>query len=131
MIEINQGRQPRVNLAQLEEEQEVSPDVGETLMMRRSMIILEKDAVHAKNFDDSWLWTNTFRTRCTSSGKVCQVIVDGGSSENMVSREMVEKLNLKYEKHLLALKIAWSILSNIEKIEPYKCFKCTCTQLSI
>ena len=93
-----------MNLVQLEfvavgEEQEFLPNVGETLMMRRSMIIPEKEEVPKKNFGDSWLCTNIFRTRCTSGGKICQVIIDGGSCENMVAREMVEKLNLQCEKH--------------------------------
>ena len=90
-----------MNLVQSEsvtarEEQEVLPDVGETLMMRRSMIIPEKEEVLERNFGDSWLRTNIFRTRCTSGGKVCQVIIDGGSCENMVTREMVEKFSLEF-----------------------------------
>ena len=75
-------------------------------MMRRSMIIPEKDEVPSKNSDDQWLWTNIFRTRCTCGGKVCQVIVDGGSCENTVSREMVEKLNLQCEKHPRLYRVA-------------------------
>ena len=84
--------QPKFVIAR--EEQEVLLDVGETLMMRRSMMILEKEEIPERNFGDSWLRTNIFRTRCTSGGKVCQVIIDGGSCENMVSKEMVDKLNL-------------------------------------
>ena len=81
-----------MNLAQADNEskQEVPPDMGESLMMRRTMIIPAKEDVKEKGNDDSWLRTNKFRTRCTSGGKVCQVIVDGGSCENMVSKEMVE-----------------------------------------
>ena len=50
MPDRNQGGQHRVNLVQPEyvtagEEQEVLLDVGETLMMRRSMIIPEKEEV--------------------------------------------------------------------------------------
>ena len=104
MPDQNQGGQQRVNLVQPEsitagEEQEVLPDVGETLMMRRLMIILEKEELPERNSGDSWLHTNIFRTRCTSGGKVCQVIIDGGSCENMVFKEMVDKLNLQCEKH--------------------------------
>ena len=76
-------------------------------MMRRSMIIPEKEEVPEKNYGDSWLRTNIFRTRCTSGGKVCQVIIDGGSCENMVSKEMVDKLNLQCEKHPHPYRIAW------------------------
>ena len=35
------------------------------------------------------------------------VIIDGGSCENMVSREMVEKLGLQCEKHPHPYHIAW------------------------
>ena len=45
-----------MNLMQTEEEEkEVSPDVGENLMMRRSMIILEKDEIPIENYVNSWL----------------------------------------------------------------------------
>ena len=37
------------------EEQEDLPDIGETLMMRRSMIIPEKEEVLEKNSNNSWL----------------------------------------------------------------------------
>ena len=37
------------------EEQEVLLDIGQTLMMRRSMIIPEKEEVPKKKFGDSWL----------------------------------------------------------------------------
>ena len=98
-----------MNLAQAnnESEQEVPPDMGESLMMRRTMIIPTKEDVEEKGIDDSWLRTNIFQTRCTSGGKVCQVIVDGGSCENMVSKEMVDKLNLQCEKHPHPYRIAW------------------------
>ena len=38
-----------------------------------------------------------FQTRCTSHGKVCNVIIDSGSCTNMVAEEMVTKLNLTTE----------------------------------
>ena len=41
---------------------------------------------------DEWLQNNIFHTRCTSHGKVCKVIIDGGSCENVVAATMVEKL---------------------------------------
>ncbi|XP_020258806.1 uncharacterized protein LOC109835232 [Asparagus officinalis] len=50
---------------------------------------------------------NIFRTRCTVQQKICDVIIDSGSSENIVSRHMVEKLGLKTEKHPAPYKIGW------------------------
>ncbi|XP_020255750.1 uncharacterized protein LOC109832751 [Asparagus officinalis] len=50
---------------------------------------------------------NIFRTRCTVQQKICDVIINSGSSENIVSRRMVEKLGLKTEKHPAPYKIGW------------------------
>ncbi|KAH9311555.1 hypothetical protein KI387_026590, partial [Taxus chinensis] len=102
-----QGDAPRVNLVeaeQVEDEQdlEIPPDVGETLMIKRMMIAPRKEVK-----GDAWLRTNIFRTRCTSGGKVCNVIIDGGSCENMVSNEMVDKLGLHCEKNPNPYRIAW------------------------
>lgn len=43
---------------------------------------------------------NVFRATCTITGKVCKVIIDGGSTDNFTSKEAVTKLQLKVEKHL-------------------------------
>ncbi|CAL2247038.1 unnamed protein product [Prunus armeniaca] len=39
--------------------------------------------------------------------RVCNMILDGGSSENIISKEVVEKLKLPIEKHPNPYKIAW------------------------
>ena len=105
MQELKQGQQPRLNLVQAEndedegEESEVPPNMGENLMIRRAMVIPGKKENKSSGNEDSWQRTNIFRTRCTSGGKVCQVIINSGSYENMVSKEMVDKLKLHYEQH--------------------------------
>nr|GEY48792.1 hypothetical protein [Tanacetum cinerariifolium] len=66
----------------------VYPDRGELLVTRRLLNI----AVLDQDDDTTWLRTNIFRTQCTSKGKICTVIIDGESCENMVSTTMVEKL---------------------------------------
>jgi hypothetical protein len=88
-------------------EYEVPLDMGESLMIQRSMVIPEKEQREGSDNEYSWLRTNIFRTRCTSRGKVCQVIIDSGSCENKVSKEMVDKLKLFYETHLHPYQIAW------------------------
>ena len=40
-----------------------------------------------------------FRTKCKCEDKCCDVIIDGGSTDKLVSEEMVSKLKLKKEKH--------------------------------
>ena len=48
-----------------------------------------------------------FRTRCKCEDKCCDVIIDGGNTNNLVSEEMVSKLKLKREKHPQPYRIAW------------------------
>ncbi|KAH9315271.1 hypothetical protein KI387_023898 [Taxus chinensis] len=50
---------------------------------------------------------NLFRTRCKSKGKCCKVVIDSGSTDNLVSVEMVEKLGLKREPHPTPYKVSW------------------------
>nr|GEW15245.1 reverse transcriptase domain-containing protein [Tanacetum cinerariifolium] len=66
----------------------VYPDWGELLVTHRLLktIVLDQDD------DTTWLRTNIFHTQCVTKGKICTVIIDGGSCENMVSTTMVEKL---------------------------------------
>ena len=48
-----------------------------------------------------------FKTRCTINGRVCDVIIDSGSSENFVAKKLVTVLNLKAEAHPNPYKIGW------------------------
>ncbi|KAF9594803.1 hypothetical protein IFM89_034786 [Coptis chinensis] len=40
-----------------------------------------------------------FRTTCAVQGKLCFLIIDSGSSENIVSKKMVEKLEFPTQPH--------------------------------
>ncbi|GKD70961.1 RNA-directed DNA polymerase, partial [Tanacetum coccineum] len=64
-------------------------------------------AVLDQDDDTTWLRTNIFRTQCTAKGKVCTVIIDGGSCENMVSTTMVEKLGLPIQNHPDPYQLTW------------------------
>jgi len=48
-----------------------------------------------------------FRTVCKSQGKCCKLIIDSGSTDNLVALEMVEKLGLKRLKHPTPYKVSW------------------------
>ena len=48
-----------------------------------------------------------FHTSCKCEDKCCDVIVDGGNIDNLVSEEMVTKLKLKRVKHPQPYWIAW------------------------
>ncbi|GJU39383.1 RNA-directed DNA polymerase [Tanacetum coccineum] len=50
---------------------------------------------------------NIFQTRCKINQEVFNVIVDGGSSENIILRDIVTRLKLTPKKHPKPYKIGW------------------------
>eukprot|EP00253_Pinus_taeda_P024012 PITA_24012 len=68
-------------------------DGHETLVIRKSLLTPKDDS------GDDWLRTNIFHTNCTVADKVCKMIIDSGSCENVVSEEAVQKLQLKTDCH--------------------------------
>jgi hypothetical protein len=48
-----------------------------------------------------------FRTTCKTKDRVCKVIIDSGSTDNLVSTEMVEKLELETTAHPRPYKVSW------------------------
>ena len=50
---------------------------------------------------------NIFHTRCTVQGKVCSLIIDGGSCANVVSLSKIEKLGLQATVHPHPYNIQW------------------------
>ena len=61
---------------------------------------------------------NMFYIRCKCNGKVWNVIVDSGSTNNLVSKEMVDKLKLERKTHLNLYRIAW--LERKKRLNPYQ-----------
>lgn len=90
----------------------VYPDKGEALVSQRVLSVTQPT-----NIDDTlWLRNNIFRTKCTTKGKVCSLIIDGGSCENMVASSMVEKLALLVEPHPEPYQLTWLKKGNIVKV---------------
>jgi hypothetical protein len=48
-----------------------------------------------------------FRTTCKAKYRLCKVIIDSGSTDNLVSMEMVEKLELETTAHPSLYKVSW------------------------
>ena len=48
--------------------------------------------------EEKWIQRDVFHT-CTSQGKVCNMIINSGCFENLVSIEMVQKLGLETVPH--------------------------------
>jgi len=60
-----------------------------------------------KEVDNSVQRSRLFRTACTAKNRKCKVIIDSGSTDNLVAAEMVEKLELETTKHPSPYKVSW------------------------
>nr|GFB27392.1 reverse transcriptase domain-containing protein [Tanacetum cinerariifolium] len=87
-------------------------DHGEALVIHRVLNVAILKFVN----DNSWLRNNIFRIKCTSKGKIYDMIIDGGSCENVVSTYMVEKLGMKTEAHLKPYQLTWLKKGNTVKV---------------
>jgi hypothetical protein len=74
---------------------------GRSLMMRKVLLTPEKE------MESSVQRTRLFRTACKTKDRVCKVIVDSGSTNNLVSTEMVEKLELETTDHPSPYRVSW------------------------
>jgi hypothetical protein len=74
---------------------------GRSLMMRKVLLTPEKEV------ESSVQRTRLFRTACKTKDRVCKVIVDSGITDNLVSMEMVEKLELETTDHPSPYRVSW------------------------
>ena len=58
---------------------EESPEVGESLLLKRVFLKAKKE------IGEPAQRKSLFRTTCKSKGKCCKVIIDSGSTNNLVS----------------------------------------------
>jgi hypothetical protein len=70
-------------------------------MMRKVLLTPEKEV------ESSVQRTRLFRTTCKTKDRVCKVIVDSGSTDNLISTEMVEKLELETIDHPSPYRVSW------------------------
>ncbi|GKV24751.1 hypothetical protein SLEP1_g34324 [Rubroshorea leprosula] len=105
-----------------------SPQLEEELIItghRESLVVHQ--SLHATILKDKdWLRHNTFHTKCTSRGKVCNVIIDSGSCENVVSNYIVGKLRLLVKDHPHPYELQW-----LQKGNEVKVTKCCLVSFSI
>eukprot|EP00253_Pinus_taeda_P015261 PITA_15261 len=83
------------------QEAENTPETGEALVLNK---VLLKPAKEIAELDQR---KALFRIVCKSRGKCCKLIIDSGSTDNLVAVEMVEKLGLKKLKHPTPYKVSW------------------------
>ncbi|XP_026420700.1 uncharacterized protein LOC113316766 [Papaver somniferum] len=75
-------------------------DSGPALMLRRVCLAPRGTDINPQRH-------NLFHSKCTIGGKVCNFIIDSGSSENVIAEEVVTKLQLSTELHPNPYKLAW------------------------
>ncbi|KAM7507219.1 hypothetical protein LguiA_017672 [Lonicera macranthoides] len=80
-------------------EGEESAIQGELLVARRALSTQVKEDEEQRK--------NIFHTRCLVLGKVCSLVIDGGSCTNVASTTKVEKLALHTTKHPRPYKLQW------------------------
>eukprot|EP00253_Pinus_taeda_P032129 PITA_32129 len=99
--------QRNVNIGETKEEKlqvtrkEEPPEVGETLLLKRVLLKAKKEV------NEPAQRKILFRTMCKCKGKCCKVVIDSGSTKNLVSTEMVEKLGLTKIAHPTPYKVSW------------------------
>ncbi|XP_020691127.1 uncharacterized protein LOC110105819 [Dendrobium catenatum] len=81
--------------------EDLEGDEGEPLMC-----VLEKLLI-APRQDNTSQRNAIFKTRCTINGKVCDLLIDGSCTENVISRSVVHALQLKTTKNPQPYKISW------------------------
>eukprot|EP00253_Pinus_taeda_P017657 PITA_17657 len=83
------------------QEVENTPETGEALVLNKVLLKPVKEVAEPDQRKA------LFRTVCKSQGKCCKLIIDSGSTNNLVAVEMVEKLGLKKLKHPTPYKVSW------------------------
>ncbi|XP_022855164.1 uncharacterized protein LOC111376433 [Olea europaea var. sylvestris] len=91
-----------VHVENEEEEAEIvhTGDTGPLLVVRRACLT-------PKGSSEDLQRNNFFLSTCTIGGKVCRVIIDSGSCENVISQTTVQKLQLSTEPHPASYSLAW------------------------
>jgi hypothetical protein len=85
---------------------------GEALVVRRAI------NMHVKVDDLKGQRANIFHTRYHVHNKIYSLIIDSGSCTNVISTELVNKLNLHTIKHLIPYKLQW--LNNSSEVKVNK-----------
>ncbi|KAI0511898.1 hypothetical protein KFK09_012532 [Dendrobium nobile] len=97
----NEELQEDMDEREMEPEEELAPDTGEPLVC-----VMEKILLAPRQPQNSQR-NSVFKTRCTISGKVCDLLIDSGCTENVIARSVVQALQLKTSKNPHPYKISW------------------------
>jgi hypothetical protein len=74
---------------------------GRSLMMKKVLLMQELDTEKPEQRN------NLFKTACKMKHRVCKVIIDSGSTDNLVSTKIVENLEMETIAHPTSYKASW------------------------
>ena len=86
------------NESEISEEEEVEEELKEEAMQGDMLMVRRLLGSQMQPLNDTRR-ENIFHTRCTINGKLCSLIVDGGSCTNVVGSRLVSKLNFDTKPH--------------------------------
>jgi hypothetical protein len=95
------GGEAHITEAQRRDAENEDADKGRSLGMHKFLLTPEKEVENVAQR------SRLFRTACTTRDRKCKVIVDSESTDNSVSTEMVEKLELETTDHPSPYKVSW------------------------
>jgi len=73
----------------------------------REMLVIRRALSGLASQHDMEQRENIFHIWCTMKGKVCSLIIDGGSYANVASKTLVEKIKLSVSPYLSPYTIQW------------------------
>ncbi|XP_013614596.1 PREDICTED: uncharacterized protein LOC106320785 [Brassica oleracea var. oleracea] len=98
--EANEEQNPIYDEEPPEEQEELHPDSGHLLMVRRSCFTPKAEEQCPQR-------NKLFQSRCTINGRVCPFVIDSGSCENVIAADAVTKLKIQDEPHPYPYKLSW------------------------
>ena len=91
-----------------DEEEEVEDMSEEEFLEHNELSLVTRRALSLQAKEDEEVQReNIFHARCQIMGKVCSMIIDGGSCTNVASTTLVERLALPTMKHPRPYKLQW------------------------
>jgi hypothetical protein len=96
-----EGGEAHISEAKRGNFEEKGAEDGTSLMMRK--VLLKPKAEVKRSIQRN----NLFRKTCNTKDIVCKVIIDNGSTDNLVTMEMVDKLELETTTHPEPYKVSW------------------------
>ena len=77
------------------------PETGEALLLKRTLLKPTKEVSELVQR------RALFKTTCKERGKCCKVVIDSGSTDNLIFVEMVEKTRFGKMVHPTSYKVSW------------------------